>query len=67
MSLSLIGIILLQAYYIKGAELNQRERFESNVKKTLANVSNTIETNELDGYFEKFQSLDSEIRVQMKL
>ncbi|WP_100615584.1 sensor histidine kinase [Confluentibacter citreus] len=63
MSLSLIGIISLQAYYIKGAELNQRERFESNVKKTLANVSNTIETNELDGYFEKFQSLDSEKRV----
>ncbi|PKQ44875.1 sensor histidine kinase [Confluentibacter flavum] len=63
MSLSLIGIILLQAYYIKGAELNQRERFESNVKKTLANVSNAIESNELDGYFEMFQSLDSEKRV----
>lgn len=63
MSLSLIGIILLQAYYIKGAELNQRERFESNVKKTLANVSNTIETNELDSYFEKFQSLDSKKRI----
>src|SRR5690606_40541463 len=63
MSLSLIGIILLQAYYIKGAELNQRERFVSNVKKTLANVSNTIETNEIDSYFEKFQSLDSEKRV----
>ncbi|WP_100612310.1 sensor histidine kinase [Confluentibacter lentus] len=63
MSLSLIGIILLQAYYIKGAELNQRERFESNVKKTLANVSNLIQTNELDGYYEKFQSLDSEKRV----
>src|SRR5690606_1688951 len=63
MSLSLIGIILLQAYYIKGAELNQRERFESNVKKTLANVSNLIQTNELDGYYEKFQSLDSEKRI----
>lgn len=63
MSLSLIGIILLQAYYIKGAELNQRERFESNVKKTLANVSNAIQANELDGYYEKFQSLDSEKRI----
>jgi len=63
MSLSLIGIILLQAYYIKGAELNQRERFQSNVKKTLANVSNTIETNELDHYFEMFQSLDSKKRI----
>jgi two-component system, OmpR family, phosphate regulon sensor histidine kinase PhoR len=59
MSLSLIGIIFVQAYYIKGAVKNERERFEFNVKRSLSYVSNTIEKNELDSYFEKYQNLDS--------
>ncbi len=60
MSLSLIGIIFVQAYFINSAVENERDRFEFNVKRALSSVSNAIEKKELDTYFEKFQSLDSE-------
>lgn len=63
MSLSLVGIIFVQAYYIKRVVDNERQRFEQNTKVVLANVSNTIEINELNPYFEKYQSLDSEKRL----
>src|SRR5690606_41331956 len=57
MSLSLIGIIFVQAYYIQRVVDNERQRFEQNTKMALVNVSNTIEKSELDGYYEKFQNL----------
>lgn len=60
MSLSLIGIIFVQAYFISDAVKNEKERFTFNVKKTLSYVSNTIETTESNKYFSKYQSLDSE-------
>lgn len=60
MSLSLIGIIFVQAYFISDAVENEKERFAFNVKKTLSYVSNTIEANETDKYFSEYQSLDSE-------
>ncbi len=63
MSLSLIGIIFVQAYYISDSVKNERERFTFNVKKALNYVSNRIEKNELDAYFEKVQRLDGEKRV----
>ena len=63
MSLSLIGIIFVQAYYIKGAVKNERDRFTFNVKKTLSYVSNSIGDKELERYFEKYQSLDNEKKV----
>ena len=59
MSLSLIGIIFVQAYYIEGAVKNERDRFEFNVKRSLSYVANTIEKNELDSYFEEYQKLDN--------
>ena len=58
MSLSLIGIIFVQAYFIRDAVQNEKQRFTFNVKKTLSYVSNTIETNELNKYFSKYQKLD---------
>lgn len=60
MSMSLIGIIFVQAYYIKDSVKNEKERFEFNVKKALNYVSNAIEDNELNTYFEKFQKLISD-------
>lgn len=60
MSLSLIGIIFVQAYYIKDSVKNEKERFTFNVKKALSYVSNRIEENELDTYFEKYQGLVKE-------
>lgn len=60
MSLSLIGIISVQAYYINNSVDNEKNRFESNVKKSLSYVSNKLESNELDRIFDVYQSLDKE-------
>lgn len=62
MSLSLIGIIFVQAYFINNAYENEKARFKFNVKSALSYVSNAIEQNELDNYFERFQELDSELK-----
>lgn len=58
MSLSLIGIISVQAYYIKNSVDNEKERFTFNVKKSLSYVANTLESEELDKYFDRLKSLD---------
>lgn len=60
MSLSLVGIISIQAYYINDSVKNEKERFKFNVVTTLNYVSNVIEENESDKYFAKYFSLDSE-------
>ena len=60
MSLSLVGIIAIQAYYINDSVDNENERFKFNVVKALNYVSNTIEENESEMYFSKFLNLDSE-------
>ena len=60
MSLSLVGIIAIQAYYINDSVDNENERFNFNVVKALNYVSNTIEENESEMYFSKFLNLDSE-------
>lgn len=57
MSLSLIGIISVQAYYIKNSVDNEKERFTYNVKKSLSYVANTLEDNELNRFYEGYQSL----------
>ena len=57
MSLSLIGIISIQAYYINNSVKNEKERFRSSVKTALYYVSNTIETKEEAEYVYKLQNL----------
>lgn len=52
MSLSLVGIIAIQAYYISDAVDNEKARFKFNVEKALNYVSNTIEENEIEKYYE---------------
>ncbi|GGZ67565.1 sensor histidine kinase [Algibacter mikhailovii] len=60
MSLSLIGIISIQAYYINDAVKNEKERFKFNVLTVLNNVSNTIQENEFEKYFAEYSNLDKE-------
>ncbi len=60
MSLSLVGIIAIQAYYINDSVNNEKERFEFNVVKALNYVSNTIEDNESEKYFSKYFNLDND-------
>jgi two-component system, OmpR family, phosphate regulon sensor histidine kinase PhoR len=57
MSLSLTGIIFVQAYYINNSVKNEKERFRFNVNKALSYVSNTIEENEIAKKYEQVQSL----------
>ncbi|MFB9057879.1 sensor histidine kinase [Mariniflexile ostreae] len=57
MSLSLIGIIFVQTYYINNAVKNSDERFNHNVKTALIYVSNRIEKDELTSYYQEFQNL----------
>jgi two-component system phosphate regulon sensor histidine kinase PhoR len=55
MSLSLIGIIFVQAYYINGSVNNEKERFKFNVNKVLNYVSNTLEDREKAKYIYELQ------------
>lgn len=57
MSLSLIGIIFVQAYYISNSIENKEEQFEFNVKKALSHVSKIIEDREYAEYVYKLQDL----------
>ena len=62
MSLSLIGIIFVQAYYISNSVKNKEEQFEFNVKKALSFVSRTVEDNEFKKYSYLVQDMLAEGR-----
>ncbi len=47
MSLSLIGIIFVQAYYINSTVKNKEEQFSFSVKNTLDFVAKAIEEREI--------------------
>ena len=55
MSLSLIGIIFVQSFFINKSLENERQRFTSNVKRSLSLVSKQIEDYEFRNYFDKIQ------------
>ena len=57
MSLSLIGIIFVQAYYINNSVENEEEQFSFNVMRALNYTSNAIEDREFKEYNSKFQEL----------
>ncbi|WP_191860113.1 sensor histidine kinase [Hanstruepera ponticola] len=57
MSLSLVGIIFVQAYYINNSIENEEEQFNFNVKKALSYTVRQIEDNELEGYYKKYHNL----------
>jgi len=57
MSLSLVGIIAVQAYYISNSIKDEEEQFRFNVKKALIYTSNEIEGRELREYTIKLQGL----------
>lgn len=57
MSLSLVGIIFVQAYYINNSLKNEQDQFTFNVKKALSFTSKKIEDAEFKDYVLKFQDL----------
>ena len=57
MSLSLIGIIFVQGFWIKDAIQNKDEQFTLNVKQILSSVSQKIQKREKEEFFYKVQKI----------
>ncbi|AUC81907.1 sensor histidine kinase KdpD [Lacinutrix sp. Bg11-31] len=57
MSLSLIGIIFVQSYYISNSVSNKEDNFNFNVKQALSKVSKNVEYEEFRDYFNKIRPL----------
>jgi two-component system phosphate regulon sensor histidine kinase PhoR len=57
MSLSLIGIIFVQAFFINNTLKNEEKNFTLNVKRSLSSVSKAIEEKEFEVYSQKLQNL----------
>ncbi|TYB79673.1 sensor histidine kinase [Bizionia myxarmorum] len=60
MSLSLVGIIFVQAYYINNSIENEEDQFNFNVKKALSFASRQIEEREMFSYYNRYQTLVDE-------
>src|SRR5690606_19599739 len=60
MSLALIGIIFVQAYFISNSIETKEGQFEFTVKKVLSSVSKTIEDKEYAEYAIKYQDIIDE-------
>ncbi len=59
MSLSLIGIIFVQGYWIKSTVEDKEEQFSYNAKQVLVNVSENIQNKELENFWFKFIDADN--------
>lgn len=57
MSLSLIGIIFVQGFWIKNTVESKEEQFSFNAKQILRRVANEVENNELENYYFAMQEL----------
>ena len=57
MSLSLIGIIFVQGYWIKNTVETNEEQFSFNAKQVLINVSEQLEREEIDKYYVQYAIL----------
>ncbi|GAA4302878.1 HAMP domain-containing sensor histidine kinase [Aestuariibaculum suncheonense] len=60
MTLSLVGIIFVQAYYINGSLKTEKARFRFTVIGDVTNVANTLSREEVAKYYNEYQSLDKE-------
>ena len=59
MSLSLIGIIFVQGYWIKSTVDDKEEQFSYNAKQVLINVSKELKNKELEAFWFNFDFEDS--------
>jgi two-component system phosphate regulon sensor histidine kinase PhoR len=57
MSLSLLGIIFVQGYWIANSYKNKEDQFTLNVRQVLISVSKTIQLNETQYYYEIYSGL----------
>jgi two-component system phosphate regulon sensor histidine kinase PhoR len=61
MSLSLIGIILVQVYWFDKSFENNEEQFKFHVKQVLGNVADKLQKNEQYSYYEMYNRLKDSI------
>ena len=61
MSLSLIGIILVQVYWFDKSFENNEEQFKYHVKQVLGNIANKLQKNEQYSYYEMYNRLKDSI------
>jgi len=62
MSLSLVGIIIVQGYWIKNSVVNSADQFSYTAKQVLSNTANKIEQNEIDSYYYKFLTASDSLK-----
>ena len=62
MSISLVGIILVQGYWIQNSVVNSSEQFSMGAKQVLINVADKIEKSELDSYYYKYLSISDTLK-----
>ncbi len=61
MSLSLIGIILVQVYWFNSSFKNNEEQFRFHVQQVIGNVAETLEKQEAYSFMDKYQKLRDSI------
>lgn len=62
MSASLLGILIVQAYWIKQNMDSREEQFTFNARQSLIEVAETIKQNEIDEYYVKYAALPDTIK-----
>ncbi len=63
MSLSLLGIIFVQGYWIKNSYDTREDQFTLNVRQLLISVSKEIQLNEVEKYYDIYSSFIDTIQV----
>jgi len=66
MSISLIGIIVVQVYWINSTIAIRENQFSSDVKFALAKVSDNIQNREINDYFREFMPFIDSARMAKK-
>lgn len=61
MSLSLIGIITIQVYWVKNSLEQSKEQFKYQVKQVIGNVSDRLEQNEINAFLSQYNKLKDSI------
>ena len=64
MSLSLIGIIFVQGFWIKNTVESKEEQFSFNARQILRRVANEVENNELEMYYFAMQDVVDSLGMQ---
>lgn len=63
MSLSLLGIVFVQGYWISNAYQTKQEQFTINVRQVLRSVSREIQLREIEAYYEVYSAYVDSIEV----